>query len=430
MPFRAYPPEARTLLGAQLVFNLGFYAVIPFLAGTMRSDYGLGAAAVGLVLGARTFSQQGMFLLGGMLADRWGARRSILTGCLVRITGYAALLGAADLPLFLLGAVLTGVGGALFSPALEAQLSHADQPAQHGTKHRSVFVWLAITGEVGAVLGPVLGSALLGWGFDAALTAGIGVFAAVTVLLWWRLPASGPSTRSTAPPRSAVSPSVPACLRDRRFLAFCALCSMNLLAYNQLYFAVPVELERRGLDPAWLGGLFLLASGMTLTLQLPVAAAARRIGPGPTLSTGFLLLAAAFAVAAATAVHPGASSGAPMVPVVMTVGLLVLGHMALTPTVLSLVPSFLPDQDAEAGRGAYYGLVATCGGVAVLVGNTVLGQLVDATDQHQWWAGTPWTPLVLLAAVSALALPRVLPAPRAPRISASLSTDRHDEKAC
>ena len=70
MPFRDHRAETRTLLGSQLVFNLGFYAVVPFLAGAMGTEYGLGAAAIGLVLGARTFSQQGMFLLGGMLADR------------------------------------------------------------------------------------------------------------------------------------------------------------------------------------------------------------------------------------------------------------------------------------------------------------------------------------------------------------------------
>jgi MFS family permease len=422
MLFRACPPETRTLLGAQLVFNLGFYAVIPFLAGAMRSDYGMGAAAVGLVLGARTFSQQGMFLLGGILADRWGARRSILTGCLVRITGYATLLDATDLPLFLLGAVLTGAGGALFSPALEAQLSHADLPAQSGEKRRSVFVWLAITGEIGAVLGPLLGAALLGWGFDATLTAGIGVFAAITALLWWRLPAPAALTDSTVRSSPASSVPGPACLRDRRFLAFCALASVNLLAYNQLYFAVPVELDRRGLGQEWLGGLFLLASVLTLTLQLPIAAAARRIGPGPTLAGGFGLLAAAFAVAATTAVHPGDPAGRTVAPVLVTVAVLVLGHMALTPTILALVPEFLPTQDTTVGRGAYYGLIATCGGIAVLAGNTVLGQLMEATDRSQWWPGAPWVPLILLALLPALVLPRVLPARRHPEAPTSPST--------
>jgi hypothetical protein len=54
MPFSRYRAETRTLLGSQLDFNLGFYAVIPFLAGALGDEYGLDAAAVGLVLGART----------------------------------------------------------------------------------------------------------------------------------------------------------------------------------------------------------------------------------------------------------------------------------------------------------------------------------------------------------------------------------------
>ncbi|MFI7494932.1 MFS transporter [Kocuria sp. M4R2S49] len=418
MPFRDHRPETRTLLSAQLVFNIGFYAVVPFLAGAMATEYGLGAAAIGLVLGARTFSQQGMFLLGGMLADRWGARRAILTGCLVRIVGYATLAAASDFALFFLGAVLTGAGGALFSPALESRLSHADQPA--GTEdpsgasrsRRSVFVWLAITGEIGAVLGPVVGSVLLGWGFDAALAAGIGVFAAVTVLLWYLLPAEPvplPSDREAEVPAPAPSAAAPrwAFLRDRRFVLFCALAGMNMLAYNQLYFAVPVELSRRGLDGARLAALFLLASGLTLLLQLPVSAAGRRMGPGRALAVGFVLEAGAFALAALTAMHPGAAAGS-MAPLAGTVTVLILGHMLLTPTILSLIPRFVPDRGSTSGRGAYYGLAATCGGIAVLAGNAVLGQLFDLTDRHHWWPGIPWMPLVVLALLAAAALPVVL----------------------
>ncbi|GAA3695484.1 MFS transporter [Arthrobacter ginkgonis] len=424
MPFRHYRPETRTLLGAQLVFNLGFYAVVPFLAGAMGTDYGMDAAAIGLVLGARTFSQQGMFLAGGLLADRWGSRRAILTGCLVRILGYATLAAASDFTLFLLGAVLTGAGGALFSPALESQLSQADRPVDDGEPacgkkgKRSVFVWLAITGEIGAVLGPVLGSALLGWGFDAALAAGIAVFTAVTILLWYRLPAAAargkaPQAEAENPGRTGARPAL-ACLGDRRFVMFCVLAGVNMLAYNQLYFAVPVELGRRGLDGAWLGALFLLASALTLLLQLPAAAVAQRLGPGRTLSAGFVLLAAAFAVAATTSVHAG-SSGTSLVPLAVTVAVLILGRMLLTPTILSLIPAFVPTEGPAPGRGAYFGLAATCGGIAVLVGNALLGWLLDLTDRHHWWPGTPWVPLVLLAVLAAAALPAVLRSHRTSR---------------
>jgi MFS family permease len=94
--------------------------------------------------------------------------------------------------------------------------------------------------------------------------------------------------------------------------------------------------------------------------------------------------------------------------VVITVGILILGHMLLTPTILSLIPPFTAVNGLAAKRGAHYGLAATCGGVSVLAGNVAIGLLLDLTEQGKWWPGTPWIPLVLLPFLAALALPRVL----------------------
>ena len=90
------------------------------------------------------------------------------------------------------------------------------------------------------------------------------------------------------------------------------------------------------------------------------------------------------------------------------VGALILGHMLLRPTILSLIPRFIPPAGAASGRGAYYGLSATCGGIAVLAGNALLGWLLDLTDRNHWWPGTPWLPMVGLAVLAALMLPRLL----------------------
>src|SRR5688572_28572412 len=163
-------PAPQLLLASQLIFNIGFYAVVPFLAVAMRNDFGMGAMAIGLVLGARTFAQQGMFLFGGALADRWGARQSMITGCLVRIAGFLLLAWAADFPLFLIGAIVTGIGGALFSPALQSlvgsaaergtiqkndqeQTAQDDDGAHKGDERQNnratLFALLVVCGEVG-----------------------------------------------------------------------------------------------------------------------------------------------------------------------------------------------------------------------------------------------------------------------------------------
>lgn len=97
-----WPP---VLLGSQFVFNIGFYAVVPFLALFLRDEMLLSGGLIGLILGLRTFSQQGMFIIGGTLADRYGAKAIILAGCVVRVAGYLLLACGTTLePIILAGA--------------------------------------------------------------------------------------------------------------------------------------------------------------------------------------------------------------------------------------------------------------------------------------------------------------------------------------
>ena len=58
----------------------------------------------------------------------------------------------------------------------------------------------------------------------------------------------------------------------------------------------------------------------------------------------------------------------------------------------------------------------------MLAGNAVLGQLLDLTDRHHWWPGTPWAPLVVLALLAAAGLPTVLRGHRTARPADAPST--------
>ncbi|WP_024554898.1 MFS transporter, partial [Franconibacter helveticus] len=275
----------------QLVFNIGFYAVVPFLAIFLRDDMRLSGWAIGLVIGLRTFSQQGMFLLGGALADRFGARVVILCGCLVRICGYLLLALGETLWPIVLGACLTGIGGALFSPSIEALLAKAGTQSEAAGKRSRAewFALFAVCGELGAVLGPVLGSLLAGFGFQQVALAGAGVFVVALLVLFFSLPrdARRQETLHIAPWWQTF--------RNRRFVAFIVAYSGYLFSYNQLYLALPVELRRSGSSESDLGPLFMLASLLVIVLQLPLARVARRAGAARMLPLGFSLLAAAFA---------------------------------------------------------------------------------------------------------------------------------------
>src|SRR5918999_2029602 len=83
--FRRLPRVMRLLVLSQLVFNIGFYMVLPYLATHLAEDLALAGVVVGLVLGLRTFSQQGLFVVGGTLTDRIGAKPVVLMGCALRV---------------------------------------------------------------------------------------------------------------------------------------------------------------------------------------------------------------------------------------------------------------------------------------------------------------------------------------------------------
>lgn len=186
------------LLGSQFVFNIGFYAVVPFLAIFLRDDMLLSGGVIGLILGLRTFSQQGMFILGGALSDRYGAKVVILCGCIIRVAGYLLLAFGQSLWPIILGACLTGIGGALFSPSIEALLAKAGtQSEANGKRSRAEwFALFAVCGELGAVLGPVTGALLTGLGFRQVALAGAGVFVVALIVLYFCLPAARHSNRA------------------------------------------------------------------------------------------------------------------------------------------------------------------------------------------------------------------------------------------
>ena len=68
--FLRLPLSVQLLLVTQMLFNVGFYLVVPFLATYMTDNLAASGAMIGFILGLRTFSQQGLFFIGGGLTDR------------------------------------------------------------------------------------------------------------------------------------------------------------------------------------------------------------------------------------------------------------------------------------------------------------------------------------------------------------------------
>ncbi|MEV1083406.1 MFS transporter [Streptomyces sp. NPDC050211] len=383
-------PLLRLLILTQLAFNIGFYAVLPFLAEHLGQAIGLAGWLVGFVLGLRTFSQQGLFVVGGALADRYGIRPVVLAGCALRIAGFA-WLGYAHETWSVIGAVLLiGFAAALFSPAVESEVARQAVVWEEsgGGPRTRVLALFTVAGQAGAFVGPLLGGLLLSVDFRTVCLAGAGVFVLVLAGHAWLLPQHIPGRT-----RVAVRGGMKLLVRNRRFLALCCGYGAYLLAYNQLYLALPAEVERAAGSQAPLAWLFALSSLLVVTAQLPVTRlVGERLEMRRSMVAGLLLIAAGFAVVAAA--RPAGWTGiAGLLPAAGFVVLLTLGQMLVAPVARAWVPDL-----AEEGRlGLYTGALSSVSGLIVLVGSSATGSLLD-TGLH------PAVPWLVLAAVPVAAI--------------------------
>ncbi|BDH56496.1 MFS transporter [Tsukamurella sp. PLM1] len=297
---RGLPGTVKLLLASFFLFNVGFYLVVPFLAGHL-AGLGMTGAMIGLVLGLRTFSQQGMFFVGGALSDRFGARRMILSGIALRVAGFVVLAFATDLAGVVVGTVLTGFAAALFAPAVESTDAMLGRRLEDdGVLPRATLFGLEqMCSRAGNVVGPALGAALIWAPFTAVTLAAAVLFVGMWVGFHRLLPhdvAPGDAAHGLAAAWRTVT-------GNPRFMAFATLGALQLGAYALIYVVLPAELLRIGAQ-AWLGWIFAGTAVLVVVGQPAAVAVGLRLGRPRAVGLGLGVIGASFLIPAATAAHP------------------------------------------------------------------------------------------------------------------------------
>ncbi|MCF1595318.1 MFS transporter [Streptomyces muensis] len=358
---RAFPLAVQLLLVNQLGVNTGFYLLIPYLATHLGENLGMSAAVVGIVLGVRNLSQQGLFIIGGSASDRLGARGVIIAGCALRTVGFGLFALGDGLPVLLAASVLSGLAGALFNPAVRAYLAQ-----ESGERKAEAFALFNVFATTGALIGPLLGSALLLVDFRTSALTAAGIFAVLTVAQALVLPA-----RKVEPSgNSGVLGDWREVLGNRAFLAF-ALAMVGMFTLeNQLYLLLPDGARQAtGWDGA-AGLVFLIGTVANLALQLRITRSLKSRGDRARwIAAGLAVMGLAF-------LPP--LLGAPLV--LLSALLLYLGIMIASPFVMELIPRF--------GRpeltGTYFGIFYVVSGIAAAVGNAVVGWAMDTGENLPW----------------------------------------------
>jgi MFS family permease len=374
--FRSFDRPVQLLVVNQFGINVGFYMLIPYLAGYLAGDLGLAVWVVGLVLGVRNFSQQGMFLIGGTLADRLGYKPLIVAGCVLRTAAFG-LLGLVDsLPALIAASAATGFAGALFNPAVRAYLAH-----DAGERRVEAFALFNIFYQAGILLGPLLGLALTGVDFRLTCAVAAGVFAVLSVLQLRALPQRRGGDTSEGPASSVIA-QWRSILGNRSFVLFStAMIGSYVLAF-QVYLALPLEVRRLAgsgvVGTMGVAALFAVSGLLTIAGQMRITAWCRnRWGPGRCLVVGLSLMAASFLpplVTATAAVDGGTLPTAVLLtPLVLSAALLALGTIIVFPFEMDTIVT-LSDNRLVA---THYGLYNTVCGIGILLGNLLTGTALD-----------------------------------------------------
>ncbi len=386
--FRSLPRSVRLLVINQFGINLGFYMLMPYLANHLSTGLGMAAWTVGLVMGVRTLSQQGLFLLGGTLADRLGYRPMIIAGCALRTIGFALLGLVASLPALLVASAATGLAGALFNPAVRAYVA-----ADAGERRVEAFAVFNVFYQAGILVGPLVGLALIALDFQVVCLTAAAIFAGLMVLQWSALPVRvAPADPERVGGVAGVLRDWRTVLANRAFLLFSLAMISSYVLYFQIYLALPLQADHvlGGRGDTGSSVLFAVSAVVAIAGQMRVTTWAKtRFSPGRSVTYGVALMSAAFLfLLLPTPAGPAALAPAVIATIVLTLGT-VLTYPFEMDTIVTLAGGRLV--------ATHYGFYNTLSGIGITIGNLATGIVWDTGQAHGW----PWLVWVTLAATGA-----------------------------
>jgi MFS family permease len=394
----------RTVAGAGVTSALGDFCyetttvILPGFLGVL----GIPAAALGLIEGVAdavaSFTKMGA----GYIGDRLGHRKLlVVVGYALTPLGQAVIAVAAGWPLILLGRLLSWFGKGLRGPLRDAIVAQAITPETRGR----AFGFHRAMDTIGAVIGPLLGVALLGWAqeLDWAGSAGPfrfvfwltlipGTLAVLAFLLLVRDPEQSPNPQLRL---LAALRGLPQ--RFRRYLGAVGIFGAGDFSHSLLILAATQLLTPAMgiIEAAQVAGLLYVWRNVVQVLtSYPAGMLADRHGSLRVLVAGYAM-GALTAVLTALAFWLGMASVLLLAAIFFIAGLYVAVQEALEPTVTAEIAS----SDTLA---TCYGALGTVNGAAKFVSSAAVGLL--------WTAVSPLLAFALAAlmmAAGTLALARV-----------------------
>jgi hypothetical protein len=387
--FRSFGRPAQILFINEIGVTIALLMLAPYLADHLVHGIGVAVWLVGIVMSLRHFSE-GLFVIGGTLADRIGYKPMIIAGCLLKAGGCGMFAIFTSLPWLIAASVVTGVSSALFIPANRAYLAH-----EESERIVDAFAVFSVCRRFGLLFGPLIGIPLVHFGFRMVSLTSVAILLALAVAQWRLLPAVvGPETGSSRP----IWADWREALSNRPFLAFAATMFTSYALTFQITFGLPLAIRHISGGHAGMTALFVISAILGLALQVRLITwCEKRWTPGQAMVRGLIVMGVAFIpmmlppLQGATVIR--------LMPILVCAATLSIGSMMLHPFEMATIANLAN------GRviGTYYSVNNLLSGFGGVFGNLVSAAALSLS-QSMGMSSLPWMVLLLLGLFSAACL--------------------------
>ena len=264
---------------------VGFDMIMPLVIGHYVNNVGLTATAVSVALAIRQFSQQGLAMIGGALADRFQVKTLISVGVFLRVLGFLTLAFSSAYGMLIAAMILIGLGGVLFEMPYQsaiAMLTTNDNRPKYYSLNNT------ITG-IASAIGPLLGVALLRLDFKVVCFGAASCFMINFVLSRVAMP---PIMRQAK--AYAVMPAVKRIAKDRPYQIFVLLMMVFWLGASQIDITYPLRVKEIYGSADGVGIMYTVYAVVMAVLQYPlVALASKRFSSRAAVVIGTGIITAA-----------------------------------------------------------------------------------------------------------------------------------------
>jgi MFS family permease len=342
---------------------VGLARIVPLLPYD-ATEFGAGAATVGLLISAFSMAQLAVAPLWGRLSDGFGRRPAILAGLLITAAAYILFAFAASVPALLLARVVQGIGGGTIG-VVQAYVADVSSPEQR-TKSLG---WLSAITSLGAVAGPAFGSLMVSLGGQEFVGLGAAGLAALVALFAWRFLSESHRARGAGAARVTSGRAAIAHVLSRWHEPAPRLIWIYAVGIGAFYGTiqiVPLLLaDRLGVTERTVGYFVMYLGGMGVVVRaLVLGRAVDWLGEARLARLGIVILAAGLTAT-------GLARGSAVLAAGFT--LMPLGTAFLFPCVTGLLTRVVPSPE----RGLYMGVQHTFGGVSRVAFPIGAGLLMD-----------------------------------------------------